>query len=82
MNTESAELLVHNQASHGEGPVWADGVLYWVDLTGCRLHAWRADDGTVSDFQFSEPVCAVAPLSEGRLLVAFAKRLASHISRK
>ena len=76
MNTESAELLVPNQASHGEGPVWADGVLYWVDLTGCRLHAWRADDGTVTDFQFSEPVCAVAPLAEERLLIAFAQRLA------
>ena len=76
MNIESAELLVHNQASHGEGPVWADGVLYWVDLTGCHLHAWRADDGTVRDFQFSEPVCAVASLSEGRMLIAFAQRLA------
>ncbi len=73
---ESVELLVHNQASHGEGPVWADGILYWVDLTACRLHAWRSADGTVSDFQFTEPVCAVAPLADGRLLVAFAKRLA------
>ena len=76
MNTESAEPLVNNQASHGEGPVWANGVLYWVDLTDCRLHSWRASDGTVSDFQFAEPVCAVSPLADGRLLIAFAKRLA------
>ncbi len=76
MNTESAELLVNIQASHGEGPVWANGVLYWVDLTGCRLHSWRASDGTVRDFQFTEPVCAVSPLADGRLLIAFAKRLA------
>jgi sugar lactone lactonase YvrE len=76
MNTESAELLVNKQASHGEGPVWADGVLYWVDLTGCRLHAWRPTDGIVRDFQFAEPVCAVSPLADGRLLIAFAKRLA------
>ena len=76
MNIPSAELLVHNQASHGEGPVWANGILYWVDLTGCRLHSWSATDRTVRDFQFAEPVCAVAPLADGRLLVAFAKRLA------
>ena len=76
MNIQTAELLVNNQATHGEGPVWADGILYWVDLTGCRLHAWRAADGTARDFQFAEPVCAVSPLAEGRLLIAFAKRLA------
>jgi len=71
-----AELLIDNRASHGEGPVWNGGVLYWVDLTACRLHAWRASDGTVSDFQFAEPVCTVAPVADGRLLIAFAKRLA------
>ncbi|MCX6970155.1 MAG: SMP-30/gluconolactonase/LRE family protein [Verrucomicrobia bacterium] len=76
MTIESAELLVNNQATHGEGPVWAGGILYWVDLTGCRMHAWRAADGTVRDFQFAEPVCAVTSLNEGRLLIAFAKRLA------
>ena len=75
-NRISAELLVDNQASHGEGPVWEDGVLYWVDLTGCRLHAWTAADGTVRDFQFHEPVCAVTPVAKNRLLIAFAKRLA------
>jgi sugar lactone lactonase YvrE len=76
MNIPSAELLVNNQATHGEGPVWADGILYWVDLTGCRLHALRAADGTVRNFQFIEPVCAASPLADGRLLIAFAKRLA------
>jgi sugar lactone lactonase YvrE len=73
---ESAELLVPNQASHGEGPIWHEGILYWVDLTACRLHTWSAEDGTVRDFQFPEPVCAVAPVADGRLLIAFAKRLA------
>ena len=76
MNISQAELLIDNRATHGEGPVWHDGVLYWVDLTGCRLHAWTEADGKVCDFQFQEPVCAVAPVAEGRLLIAFAKRLA------
>jgi sugar lactone lactonase YvrE len=48
---------------------------YWsANIPGQR--AWRAADGSVRDFQFAEPVCAVAPIAEGRLLVAFAKRLA------
>ena len=83
MNISQAELLIDNRATHGEGPVWHDGVLYWVDLTGCRLHAWTEADGTVRDFQFQEPVCAVAPVAEGRLLIAFAKRLAyANLARK
>ena len=61
MKATRAELLIDNRASHGEGPVWADGILYWVDLTACRVHAWRPADGTVRDFQFAEPVCALAP---------------------
>jgi sugar lactone lactonase YvrE len=76
MKVSQADLLIDNRASHGEGPVWSDGILYWVDLTACRLHAWRSEDGSVRDFQFDEPVCAVAPLAEGRLFIAFAKRLA------
>ena len=73
-----AELLIDNRATHGEGPVWdpANAVLYWVDLTGCRLHSWKPGAEKERDFQFQEPVCAVAPVAEGRLLVAFAKRLA------
>lgn len=69
-----AELLVDNRASHGEGPIWDGGVLHWVDLTACRLHSWKAGEGR--DYQFQEPVCAVAPVGDGRLLIAFAKRLA------
>ena len=76
MESQDARLHIDICCAHGEGPVWVDGILYWVDVTGCRLHAWSAGDGTVRDFQFVEPVCAVAPIAPGRLLIAFAKRLA------
>jgi sugar lactone lactonase YvrE len=76
MESQDARLHIDICCAHGEGPVWADGILYWVDVTGCRLHAWSGVDGTVRDFQFVEPVCAVAPIAPGRLLMAFAKRLA------
>lgn len=64
-------------AAHGEGPVWdyASGLLFWVDLTGGKLHALDPATGTVETRDFAEPVCAVAPFPDGRLLVAFAKRI-------
>ena len=73
-----AELLIDNRATHGEGPVWdADNqVLYWVDITGCRLHSWKPGGEPARTYQFQEPVCAVAPMAQDRLLIAFGKRLA------
>jgi sugar lactone lactonase YvrE len=58
--------------------VWdeASGRLFWVDLTGGKLHALDPAEGTVETRIFPEPVCAVAPFANGRLLVAFAKRIA------
>jgi len=65
-------------AAHGEGPVWdaAYGRLFWVDVTGAQLHSCDASGGTVETRDFNEPVCAVAPFASGRLLFAFAKRIA------
>jgi len=73
----SAELVVNNQAGHGERPVW-DPVrrLFWVDLNGQRLFAFAPDTGLVEFLSFPEPTCAVTPWDDDRLLVAFAKRLA------
>jgi sugar lactone lactonase YvrE len=73
-----AELIGDIRAAHGEGPVWDANRhrLFWVDLTGQRLLALDPENGSVELVDFPEPVCAVAPWNDGRLLVAFAKRLA------
>jgi sugar lactone lactonase YvrE len=78
MKAASAHLLADIRAAHGEGPVWdaAAGRLLWVDLTAGRLHSYRPDTGVAETREFAEPVCAVAPLAGGDLLVAFAKRIA------
>ena len=76
--TEKAELMVANRANHAEGPVWdpVRRVLFWVDLTGGKLFALDPESSSMQTRAFAEPVCAVAPWDDGRLLVAFAKRLA------
>lgn len=73
-----AELVVGNRANHAEGPIWdpVRQLLFWVDLTGGKLFSLNVDSGTMRTREFSEPVCAVAPWPDGRLLVAFGKRLA------
>jgi sugar lactone lactonase YvrE len=77
MNAEAA-VLDAPVSTHGEGPVWDEGGgrLFWVDLTAGKLHAWHQATGEVATRVFPEPVCAVAPGPDGRLLVAFAKRIA------
>lgn len=77
-STSHADLLVGHHALHGEGPVWdaARAILYWVDMISCHIHAWNEAKKMMVSYQFDEPVCALSPLPDGRLLVAFAKRMA------
>lgn len=37
-----AELVVDCKCELGEGPIWnkSNGLLYWLDITGKRLHQW------------------------------------------
>jgi len=78
MRSEAELIACPIVAAHGEGPVWdvASERLCWVDLTGGKLHALHPETGAIETRDFAEPVCAVAPFADGRLLVAFAKRIA------
>ncbi|MEW6027984.1 MAG: SMP-30/gluconolactonase/LRE family protein [Chloroflexota bacterium] len=65
-----AELLLDAQAILGEGPAWDEKnqTLYWVDILGRRVHAWK--DGDDNFLQLDEFVGCVAPRREGGLVAA------------
>ncbi len=53
----------------GEGPLWAEGRLFWFDILDNRLHA-RDLAGRTEAWAFNERVSAAAKLREGGLLIA------------
>jgi sugar lactone lactonase YvrE len=65
-----AELLFDAKATLGEGPTWDEKTqtLYWVDILGKRVHAWK--DGREDFLQLDEFVGCVAPRRAGGLVAA------------
>lgn len=51
-------------AELGEGPVWWDGALWWLDILGCRLHRW-VEDGPARAWPLPETVTSLAPRADG-----------------
>lgn len=64
------ELLLDAKATLGEGPAWdaRTQTLYWVDILGQRVHAWK--DGRDDYLQLDETVGCVAPRRDGGLVAA------------
>jgi sugar lactone lactonase YvrE len=62
------ELLLDSKATLGEGPAWdaKSQTLYWVDILGQRIHAFK--DGRDDFLQLDEYVGCVAPRQTGGLI--------------
>ncbi|MDB2327388.1 MAG: SMP-30/gluconolactonase/LRE family protein [Verrucomicrobiales bacterium] len=70
--------LTETPAKLGEGPCWHEdeGVLYWVDILGKRLHRHDPSGKLTRYWQLPEMVGTVAPRASGGLLLALQSGLA------
>jgi sugar lactone lactonase YvrE len=66
----NAELLLDAQATLGEGPAWdaRTRTLYWVDILGKCLHAYRDDRDDVR--QLDDYLACIAPRRDGGFVAA------------
>jgi sugar lactone lactonase YvrE len=66
------ECVLSVGALLGESPVWSpDGILYWVDIDGCAVHAFDPVTGTDQYWSIDGRPAAIARTSDPqRLLVA------------
>ncbi|MBW3560963.1 MAG: SMP-30/gluconolactonase/LRE family protein [Actinobacteria bacterium] len=64
------EVVVHAHPQHGEGPVWVDGVLYWVDIMGESVHRFDPTTGQDTATPVGQAVGALVPRSSGGLVLA------------
>lgn len=67
-----AEVALEVKAAVGEGPVWDERrqELFFVDVLGERVHAFRPDDRFHRVFDVGRPVGAVALREDGGLVLA------------
>ena len=70
--TYQADLALDARALLGEGPIWdaRAGVLYWVDISGCKVHIFNPATGTDRAIDVGQPVGTVVPRRSGGVMVA------------
>lgn len=54
----------------GEGPIWWEGSLYWVDINAPRLHIYTPANGEKQSFVLSEKTGTVVPRARGGVILA------------
>ena len=72
MHLMSVELAVNVRAEHAEGPCWnsADQRLWWVDITGHRVHCFDPKSGKDCSWDVGNDVGAVIPTRGPELVLA------------
>lgn len=78
MQTLEATCAVREAAIVGESPVWCPESkrLYWVDITGQKIHRFDPETGINETFCLPEPVTALAVRARGGLVLSLRKRFA------
>jgi sugar lactone lactonase YvrE len=60
----------------GEGPIWHDGRLYWVDILGRAVQAIDIDSGRVERWPMPEPIGFLIPTTAGDFIAGLGRGLA------
>lgn len=66
----TADLVLDARAGLGEGPVWIDGALWWVDVEAGEVHRFDPDTREDAVVLTTDVVSAIAPAAGGGLLLA------------
>jgi sugar lactone lactonase YvrE len=78
MQSIPVECVLREEAIVGESPVWCprEKVLYWVDITGQKVHRFHPASGENDTFHLPEPVTALALRAKGGLVLSLKKDFA------
>jgi sugar lactone lactonase YvrE len=77
-NSAKVECMVKAEAIVGESPVWSphERVLYWVDITGQKIHRFNPKTAINNTFSLPELVTAVGLRKKGGLVLTLRKNFA------
>ncbi|MFW5986187.1 MAG: SMP-30/gluconolactonase/LRE family protein [Halanaerobiales bacterium] len=69
---KKARLVLDERAILGEGPSWDEKTerLFWVDISGEKVHIYNPADNSNETIELERPVGAVVPREEGGAVVA------------
>lgn len=70
------ELIYDAQAELGEGPVWHDNALWWVDILGGELHRLDIDSRSHQVRKIGDMLGVAVPCVDSRWIVAERQQLA------
>jgi sugar lactone lactonase YvrE len=78
MSSSEVECVVRAEAIVGESPVWSprERVLYWVDITGQKIHRYDPRTALNATFSLPEPVTALGLRRKGGLVLTLRKAFA------
>ncbi|MBU8545065.1 MULTISPECIES: SMP-30/gluconolactonase/LRE family protein [Roseomonadaceae] len=68
--SEGVRLAVRAEALLGEGPLWHQGRLHWVDILAPAVHVSDPESGTDQVIPVEELVASLAPRRDGGLVAA------------
>lgn len=66
----SIEPIGNQRSTWGEGPVWWQGALYYVDIEGHRVHRFDPADSSEKSWDVGQRVGTVVPRESGGLVIA------------